>query len=259
MSNKYGYIYKTTNLVNGKIYIGQHKGNVQSETYLGSGQILWRAIQKYGIENFMNEVIEWCQSEEELNAREIYWIEMLNARHRAVGYNQALGGNIRTIWAKGEMPQEIRNRISNTLKGHTLSQASIEKMRETMRKNYVYRPMNEEGKRKISENAKDRLSIHKDNVEKRVYQHELQSYLDNGWELGGRKRDKRPLPPRVWINNGKINKMMPMEDAERLVATDEWFFGAIHKKQPVIKKRRHLTHPRSDKGVPRKKQKTYNW
>ena len=42
----YGYIYKTTNLVNGKIYIGQHKSNTFDTNYYGSGTILNKAIQK---------------------------------------------------------------------------------------------------------------------------------------------------------------------------------------------------------------------
>ena len=60
-------IYKTTNLVNGKIYIGQDKYN--SPVYLGSGKILHLAFQKYGIENFNKETLEECESVQELNER----------------------------------------------------------------------------------------------------------------------------------------------------------------------------------------------
>lgn len=44
----YGYIYITTNLVNGKKYIGRHKSEVFDESYKGSGLLLSRSIDKYG-------------------------------------------------------------------------------------------------------------------------------------------------------------------------------------------------------------------
>jgi group I intron endonuclease len=91
------YIYKTTNLVNGKFYIGKHspkKGVVDME-YLGSGKLLWNAINKYGKENFVQEIIEFTNSEEENCEREIYWIEKLDARNRQIAYNIAKGGKQR--------------------------------------------------------------------------------------------------------------------------------------------------------------------
>lgn len=46
----YGYIYQTTNLINGKVYIGQHMSESFDANYYGSGKWLKRAIAKYGIE-----------------------------------------------------------------------------------------------------------------------------------------------------------------------------------------------------------------
>jgi len=66
------HVYKTTNLINNKIYIGQEKGN--DINYLGSGKILKLAIKKYGVENFKKEILQTCTNQKELNESEIYWI-----------------------------------------------------------------------------------------------------------------------------------------------------------------------------------------
>lgn len=84
-----GYIYKTTNLSNGKIYVG--KTIREDETYLGSGLKVVAAIEKYGRENFIREIIDECP-EEELNEREIFWINTYNSVDDEVGYNISVGG-----------------------------------------------------------------------------------------------------------------------------------------------------------------------
>ena len=90
----FGYIYKTTNLLNNKIYIGKKHKNYFVPDYFGSGILIKKAIKKYGKENFKVEVIDWCDSLEELNMKEKYYIETLNSdRHTGLGYNIAKGGD----------------------------------------------------------------------------------------------------------------------------------------------------------------------
>lgn len=84
-------IYKTTNLINKKIYIGKDKYN--NPKYLGSGKILNQAIKKYGKENFIKEIVEYCDSQDELNIKEKFWIAKLNSRNSKIGYNIAEGGS----------------------------------------------------------------------------------------------------------------------------------------------------------------------
>lgn len=88
----YGYIYKTTNLINGKIYIGQHRANEFDVSYYGSGKYLRNAVNKYGVENFVVDVLEWCDTREQLNEREIFYIKHFNSREHSIGYNIARGG-----------------------------------------------------------------------------------------------------------------------------------------------------------------------
>ena len=69
----YGYVYKTTNLINNKMYIGKHHSTVfESDKYIGSGPILIKAIKKYGKENFKCELIECCETKQQLDEREQY-------------------------------------------------------------------------------------------------------------------------------------------------------------------------------------------
>lgn len=67
---KYYTIYKTTNLINNKIYIGAHETNNILDDYLGSGKLVKRAFMKYGIENFNKEVLHVFESEEEMYSKE---------------------------------------------------------------------------------------------------------------------------------------------------------------------------------------------
>ena len=59
-NNYYGFIYITTNKINGKKYIGKKKYCGNYETYLGSGIAIKNEIAKYGRENFTREIIEEC-------------------------------------------------------------------------------------------------------------------------------------------------------------------------------------------------------
>ena len=63
-------IYKTTNLINGKTYVG--KCVREDKSYYGSGKILKQAIKKYGKKNFIRETIDTASTREELNLKEIY-------------------------------------------------------------------------------------------------------------------------------------------------------------------------------------------
>lgn len=82
-------IYKTTNLINGKYYIGKDAKN--SKNYLGSGTHLKNAIRKYGKCNFKKEILCYCSDLVDLNKKEIEYItqEIIND---VMSYNLALGG-----------------------------------------------------------------------------------------------------------------------------------------------------------------------
>ena len=93
-----GFIYKITNTINGKSYIGQTIQNVKERFYQHcatkcskavSNMAIHRAIKKYGKSNFTVEVIEEIDSAN-LNDRERYWIKYYNSYNN--GYNSTKGG-----------------------------------------------------------------------------------------------------------------------------------------------------------------------
>lgn len=110
-------VYKTTNKINGKIYVGQRLMSNRKDnwTYLGSGDKIIRSVKKYGKRNFYRETIEWCYKHN-INSRETYWIDKLDSRNTLIGYNIHRGG----IGGKSIIrPEEIKKKISDSLKGRT--------------------------------------------------------------------------------------------------------------------------------------------
>ena len=90
--NPYGFIYVTTNNINGKQYIGKKIFDSQWRTYLGSGIGIKNAIKKYGKENFSRKIIDLAESKEELNEKEKFYINAFNAIKSPMFYNIAKGG-----------------------------------------------------------------------------------------------------------------------------------------------------------------------
>jgi group I intron endonuclease len=82
----------TTNKVNGKRYIGQHKSNVFDESYKGSGKVLKQALNKYGVENFETILLKEAYSKEELDNLEKEFILNFDALNSSDFYNIHEGG-----------------------------------------------------------------------------------------------------------------------------------------------------------------------
>ena len=93
--NKFFTIYKITNKINGKVYIGQHK--VKSlfarDNYLGSGGKRYQnAIKKYGKQNFSKEIITIAMTQSEADVLEKYYIKKYDSTNPEKGYNILVGG-----------------------------------------------------------------------------------------------------------------------------------------------------------------------
>lgn len=112
-------IYKITNKINGKSYIGKSKEELferrmyRHRTMEYDG-ILTKAIKKYGVNNFISEIIEDCIPDNLSNDREKYWIKFHNTFNN--GYNATRGGDGGNTYEK--LPEtrmdEIRKKISES-------------------------------------------------------------------------------------------------------------------------------------------------
>lgn len=88
----YYLIYKITNIINEKIYIGKHQTQDINDDYMGSGKLLKRAILKYGIQNFKKEILFLLNNEQEMNEKEKELVntEFLSSENT---YNLCPGGH----------------------------------------------------------------------------------------------------------------------------------------------------------------------
>lgn len=103
----YNIVYQITNLINGKIYIGIHKTNNKDDGYMGSGKLIKRAIEKYGIENFSKTILFESSNYEECRIVERNLVDNEFCK-RENTYNISIGGGGGNTWA-GMSDIEISN------------------------------------------------------------------------------------------------------------------------------------------------------
>ncbi len=200
-------IYKTTNLINGKIYVGQDKHN--NPNYIGSGDLIKRAITKYGKENFTKEILCVCENQLELDKQERYFINHLNSLNHEVGYNISVGGRNGTTLNRKLSP-ETKERMSRAKIG------------------IVFSP---EHKKKLSEARKGvRLSEeHKLNISK------AHKKLPHG-PMSNDVKEK--------ISKAKIGKSIPIEIKKKMSdahkGSKNHFFGKTHSDETLLKNRKPI-------------------
>lgn len=134
-------IYKVTNLINNKIYIGQTKYSADYRLHKHLSEAIYEkthnnrtityfhnALLKYGIENFKIEIIDTANNIEELNQKEVYWIKQYNSTNKNIGYNLMEGGK------SGEKSIETRKKIGEKKKEDWLNPEIAQKMLEGLDK-----------------------------------------------------------------------------------------------------------------------------
>lgn len=138
-----GYIYKITNQINGKVYIGQtslpsvqdrfdahvKKANRHVNRYL------YDAMNHYGIENFSIEEIEHCDKDC-LDDREIFWISHYQSNNKNFGYNMTAGGGGGDTWTNNPHKEETSEKIRAAHVGKKRSAETLQRMSDARKGKY---------------------------------------------------------------------------------------------------------------------------
>ena len=154
------YIYRVTNMVNGKVYIGQTRNLSRrwgDHKRAGCDFHFHRAIRKHGAENFKFEVIDECLSSHEADLQEVYFIKESCSHRSEYGYNKTLGGTSivgfsdESIAARRgrEVSLETRKKLAEASRGFRHS----EETKDLLRKKATGRKVTEETKRKLAESG----------------------------------------------------------------------------------------------------------
>lgn len=142
MEKKFNFIYLTTNLKNGKQYIGDHSTDRIFDNYLGSGRPYFQnALKEYGRENFKREILEFFETKEEaFKAQERYIVECNTLVPNGYNISPTGGHNTRGCWSEEskkkmadlkrgkKLSEETKKKISKSSKGKKLSEETILKM-----------------------------------------------------------------------------------------------------------------------------------
>lgn len=228
---KYYIVYKTTNLKNNKFYIGVHAQNEDPQTfdgYLGSGNVIKRAIHKYGRSSFQRETLAWYDNYQDAYDHEAKLVtEEFLVENKGLIYNQRPGGSggfgmgeehrqtIINLWKGKPKPASQRKKIARFGEqngmygkcGEESPQFGLKRSEETRRKlseKAKLRMSDPEYAERIRENNRNRVTMHKGDVEIKVKQDEVESHLAEGWSFG------RPIKTSVTV--GQTQKKMKMEE-----------------------------------------------
>lgn len=144
-------IYRVTNLLDGKIYIGKHQTLDPNDDYFGSGKAIRAAIKKYGKQNFKKEVLFIFESESEMNnkERELITEDFVSRKDT---YNTGVGGEGGPHFKGKKHSVEAKIKMSNS--GYMHTDEARKKISDANRR----RKLSDETKKKLSEKAKLRWS-----------------------------------------------------------------------------------------------------
>lgn len=175
-------VYKITNTINNRYYIGVHKTTNPNDSYYGSGLVIKEAIKKYGKENFIKEILFTFENKEEAYNKEKELVNSETLKDPLI-YNVQIGGIPTIDWTEDRKEifsknmsginhplfgkhhtEETKKKISEAGKGRKHSKETLDKIVSTRLQNKKPnpkkgKPLTEEDKLKKSIAAKNRVKI----------------------------------------------------------------------------------------------------
>lgn len=257
----YYTIYKITNSINDKYYIGKHKTQDPNDDYLGSGKVIRAAINKYGRDKFTKTILELCDSEEHMNEREraILTLEHVNNPNC---YNCRVGGEggwghwlnseeAHQSRLKGGRNSGVRERNLALTKEQCMTRYENGLKKWIKANGYVRndKAWTEERRQLASKLLKEKNPMHNkcwvcspEGEIKFIDKDQLKSYKDIGWMKGKRVKDtSKGSYDRCWINKDGVCKYIKNDDL--LLWIDQgWAKGRILAKNyltPYIPKKKN--------------------
>jgi len=207
-------VYRVTNLLNNKIYVGVHKTDDPDDDYLGSGKLVTAAVQKYGPDQFRKEILFTAEDMETAYRREA---EIVTAEFiaREDTYNLVRGGAIPgwyfqqgdknsqwgTVWVSrdGEKPRKVKQSELQAWLDQGWDEGRGGQFREKMKAV----PLSDGFRH--GKPSTGRVVVHKDGREKMAKPEDLDQLLSLGWQRGTCYRRQ---------SSRRLTKLLPGQVAE---------------------------------------------
>ena len=221
------YLYKVTNLVNNRFYVGVHKTKEMDDGYMGSGKVIQQAIEKYGIKNFQKEILEVFDNSKAMYDREkeIVTEEFLKTEDV---YNLRLGGN-------GGWDYITKNGLNTTPE-------ILKKRGESIKKSYIGKDCSGKNSASFGKKHSEQTKQHISKKRKEYYENggehpkgmlnkehsldtknHLSEVMKTKSSLIGKKGLKHPAGGTKWYNNGMSHMRAEQHPGEG------WVEGRIFK------------------------------
>ena len=209
-------IYKITNKLDGKIYIGKHQTKDLHDGYMGSGKILKRAIAKHGLENFTKEILFQFDNEDDMNAKEAELVTEEFVKGD-MNYNLCPGGNggFGYINSTHGIRNGFEHRTEDNIK---LNQRAVKKLKWLHKTDTVWKGA---FCGSVSEGLNEYFKTNPGTFTGKSHTEETKNKLRKPKNQGS----KNSQFGTMWITNGKENKKIKKDS----IIPVDWYKGRVAK------------------------------